>query len=86
MAFLLGAAAVMSSASKPVPAMIEKPRVTLVPSWSQRASPRSQVATLPQRQARARAAGSAELPMFANRRFAVPEGNTQVSTERPLSA
>ena len=38
----------------------------------------------PRRQAAARAVGSAALPMLAAKRFAVPEGNTQVSTLRFL--
>ena len=79
MAFLLGAAALMSSASKPVPAMIEKPLVWDAPSAIQLASPRSQAAVLAHLQALASAAGSGELPMFAKSRFAVPEGNTQTS-------
>ena len=87
MAALLGSAASMSWASKPVPDMRPKPFTCSSPCSSfQEISPRSTHAVWPTRHARARAAGSGALPMFAKRRFAVPEGNTQTGTERPRSA
>ena len=84
---LLGSAACMSWASKPVPDMIPKPRTCFSPfSSSQLISPRSSAAVLPMRQARARAEGSKALPMLAHSRFAVPEGKTQAGTSLPRRA
>ena len=83
MARLLGMAACMICASKPSPAMREKPCRSLSPlSFAHIISPRSHLAECPILHALASAAGSAELPRLAKKRFAVPDGNTQVSTFR----
>lgn len=77
----------MSWASKPVPDIRAKPRVTRVPPTSvQEISPRSSAAVLPMRQARASAEGSGALPRLAHRRFAVPDGKTQTGTDVPRSS